>query len=59
MNENEPVVTSPIDTREMTIFETDKGEIHIIHEVTFGDLLISTILAALLIFIVISNLIRR
>jgi len=59
MNEDEIIVNSPIDTREMTVFETDKGEIHIIHEITLGDLLISTLLAATLIFLVISKVIRR
>jgi hypothetical protein len=59
MNEKEVIINSPIDTREMTVFETDKGNIHIIHEITLGDLLVSTILAALLIFVVISRVIRR
>jgi hypothetical protein len=59
VEENDVVVTSPIDPREMTIFETEKGNIHIIHEITLGDLLVSTILAALLIFVVISRIIRR
>jgi|GEM_PF-3105602 hypothetical protein len=53
------VINSPIDPREMTVFETEKGVIHIIHEVTLGDLLVSTLLAALLIFVVISKVIRR
>lgn len=60
MNEgNEPIITSPIDTRQMTVFETEKGNIHIIQEITLGDLLLSTILMAILIFMVISKVIRR
>ncbi|WP_445486471.1 hypothetical protein [Niallia sp. 03133] len=59
MNENDVTITSPIDPREMTVFETEKGSIHIIHEITLGDLLISTLLAATLIFLVITKVIRR
>lgn len=60
MEAKEPIITSPIDTRQMTVLETDKGStIHIIHEITLGDLLVSTLIAALLIFSVISRIIRR
>mgnify|MGYP001042582485 CR=1 FL=1 len=59
METKEPIITSPIDTRQMTVLETDKGDIHIIHEITLGDLLVSTLIAALLIFSVISRIIRR
>lgn len=55
----EPQVVVPVEIREMTRFETDKGNIHIIHEITLGDLLVSTSLIAILIFMVFSRLIRR
>lgn len=42
----------------VTIFETEKGPISVVHDVTLGDLIISTILMSLLIFHVISHLIR-
>ncbi|MEF7566324.1 hypothetical protein V4V35_25375 [Bacillus infantis] len=54
-----PQVVVPVEIREMTRVETDKGKIHIIHEVTFGDLLISTFLVAILIFQVLSRFVRR
>ncbi|AIF45719.1 hypothetical protein [Virgibacillus sp. SK37] len=56
---NEPQVTSPIDPREMTRIDTGQGEIHIIHEMTFGDLLISTLLMAIIIFLLINRVARR
>lgn len=52
-------IVVPIDGREMTKIETDKGEIHVIHEVTQGDLLIAACLVAILIFMVLSRVIRR
>lgn len=56
---NDVVVTSPIDQREKTIIETGKGNIHVIHEISLGDLLVCTLIAAVLIFNVISRIIRR
>lgn len=58
MNE-EPQVIVPVEIREMTRVETEKGNIHVIHEITLGELLISTILLAILIFMVLSRVIRR
>ncbi|UOQ47215.1 hypothetical protein MUN88_14180 [Gracilibacillus caseinilyticus] len=55
----EPQVTSPIDPREMTRFVTDSGEIHVIHEMTLGDLVIMLALAAILLFLVIDRVVRR
>lgn len=55
----DPEVIVPVDVREMTRFETDKGDIHIIHEITIGDLLVTMSIVALLIFIVLSRIIRR
>lgn len=57
--ETDPQVVVPVDVREMTKIETPKGNINVIHEVTTGDLLISTILMAILIFMVLSRIIRR
>lgn len=57
--ELEVMVTSPIDFRESTIFSTEKGEIHVIHEITLGDIIVSTSLVAILIFMLLSRIIRR
>lgn len=57
--DQEPQVVVPVDIREMTRIDTPKGEIHVIHEVTLGDLLIATTLVATLIFMVISRVVRR
>jgi hypothetical protein len=42
-----------------TVILTSKGTIEVIHEITLGDLLISTTLVAMLIFMVLSRVIRR
>lgn len=55
----EVVVTSPIDNREQTIFRTGDGEIHVIHEITLGDVVFSTLILALLVFMVLEKVIRR
>lgn len=52
-------VTSPIDFRETTVVRTDKGDIHVIHEITLGEVIISTLIMALLIFRVLDRVIRR
>ena len=57
--QNEPQVFVPVDVREMTVFENDNGEIHVIHEITIGDLLVSTSIIAFLIFAILSRVIRR
>lgn len=57
--ESSPSVVVPVEIREMTRVETEKGNIHVIHEITFGDLLVSMSLVALLIFLVLSRVIRR
>lgn len=54
-----PQVVVPVETREMTRMENEKGKINIIHEITVGDLLVSTSLFAILIFMVLSRIIRR
>lgn len=55
----EPQVVVPVEIRELTRVETEKGNINIIHEVTLGDLLVSLSIAAFLIFQVLSRVIRR
>lgn len=56
--DNETSVMVPVDVREMTRIVTDQGEIHIIHEITLGDLLTTTLLCAILIFMLISRFAR-
>ncbi|MGG5253536.1 hypothetical protein ACQYAD_08575 [Neobacillus sp. SM06] len=51
--------TAASDVRTMTTFETGKGQINVIHEITLGDILLSTVLMAMLIFMVLDRLIRR
>lgn len=43
----------------VTIFDGAKGTIHVVHEITFGDLIIATILSAMLIFLILKELIKR
>lgn len=53
----EPQIVVPVEIREITRVETEKGNIHVIHEMTFGDLIVSTSIVALLIFLVLSRVI--
>jgi hypothetical protein len=46
-------------TSPKTVIETSKGFIEVIHEITLGDLLIATTLVAMLMFMVLSRVIRR
>lgn len=58
MNEETSIIV-PVDPREITSFISESGEeIHIIHEITLGDLLISTLLGCILIFMLVSRFIR-
>lgn len=59
MDETSPQVVVPVEIREMTRVETEKGNIHVIHEVTLGDLLVSSLILALLAFKVIERFVRR
>lgn len=54
----EPQVVVPVEIREMTRVETTQGEIHVIHEITLGDLIVSTVMFALLIFLLINRFTR-
>ncbi|MBU8905569.1 hypothetical protein [Desertibacillus haloalkaliphilus] len=47
------------DRTEETIIETDPGNIHITHQMTLGDVVISTLLASILIFMILNRIIRR
>lgn len=49
----------PIEWREHTSFTTGQGIINVVNEITLGDLLISTLLMALIVWQVASRLIRR
>lgn len=55
----EPQVVVPVDTREMTVVDSQAGTINVIHEVTIGDLLVSTALFILIIFMLIDRVVRR
>lgn len=55
----EPQVVVPVEIRDMTTFETESGIINVIHEITLGDLLTCTLLAAILFFAIVSRVIRR
>lgn len=59
MDETSPQVVVPVEIREMTRVETEKGNIHVIHEITLGDLLVSSLILALLAFKVIERFVRR
>ncbi|MGD6940961.1 hypothetical protein ACQCT6_02835 [Cytobacillus gottheilii] len=58
-SQDNPQVVVPVDVREMTVIENEKGKVAIIHEITFGDLIVSTLLMALIIFQFLSRIIRR
>lgn len=53
----DPQIVVPVEVREHTRIETEKGNIHVIHEMTLGDLLIAMSIVALLIFQVLSRVI--
>lgn len=45
--------------RPFTEFETPEGTLHVIHEVSLGDLLISTLILCLIVFVVVARVVRR
>lgn len=55
----DPIIVVPVEIRPYTPFITEAGDINVIHEVTLGDLLVSTLILALISFTVISRIIRR
>ncbi|MBB5324902.1 hypothetical protein HNQ34_002000 [Anoxybacillus tepidamans] len=48
-----------VDMREHTLIETKEGNIAVIHEITLGDVIISVLLAAMMIFMVLERFMRR
>lgn len=56
---SDPQVVIPVEIREYTPFVTESGNINVIHEITLGDLLVSTLIMALLVFTVIGRIVRR
>jgi hypothetical protein len=62
MNEQNQSTTSNIEyveMREHTLIETKEGNIAVIHEITLGDIIISVILAAMMIFMFLERFMRR
>lgn len=56
---SDPQTVIPVEIREYTPFVTESGNINVIHEITLGDLIVSTLIMALLVFTVISRVVRR
>lgn len=54
-----PEVVVPVDVREMTRIVTESGEIHVLHEITLGEVVLSVLLIMLLVFLLISQVSRR
>lgn len=52
-------VIMDLDRTEETIIATGKGKVHVIHEITLGDIITSTLLVAILIFMVLDKFTRR
>jgi hypothetical protein len=48
-----------IEMRQHTLIETKEGNLVVIHEITLGDIIISVILAAMLIFMFLERFMRR
>ncbi|MBW7649934.1 MULTISPECIES: hypothetical protein [Anoxybacillus] len=48
-----------VDLRSHTTIETPEGNIHIIHEITLGEMIISVLIAATLIFMFLERMMRR
>lgn len=59
IDSSQVIVTAPIDPREQTIVTTGDGAIVVIHEVTLGDVVISTLMLSILIFMLLDKLINR
>lgn len=53
------VVVTDIERTEETIFNTNSGKIHLVHEITLGDAITSILLAAVIIFMFLDRVIRR
>ncbi|KIQ93619.1 hypothetical protein LH47_02300 [Anoxybacillus thermarum] len=48
-----------VDLRSHTTIETPEGNIHIIHEITLGEIVMSVLIAATLIFMFLERMMRR
>ncbi len=48
-----------VDLRSHTTIETPEGDIQVIHEITLGDIVISVLIAATLIFMFLERMMRR
>lgn len=59
IDSSQVIVTAPIDPREQTIVTTGDGAIVVIHEITLGDVVISTLMLSILIFMLLDKLINR
>ena len=55
----DPQVVVPVEIREMTRFESEKGNINVVHEITLGDIVVSTLLMTILIFMFLDRVMRR
>lgn len=53
------ITVSDVNQLTETTFETSEGIIHLIHEITLGDAIISVLLMSLIIFHVLDRVIRR
>jgi len=56
---SEGTVLSDNELKTETVFETTQGTIHLIHEITLGDVVISMFLMFILIFHILDRFIRR
>lgn len=55
-------IEQPVNVQELrteTVFETTQGTIHLVHEMTLGDVVIVTLLMFILIFHILDRFIRR
>ncbi|MBP3040571.1 hypothetical protein J9303_13855 [Bacillaceae bacterium Marseille-Q3522] len=46
------------DVQTVTVIQTPKGQINVVHEITLGDVIISTLLFVMILFIVLGRFIR-
>lgn len=52
-------VIMDLNRTEETIVATGNGKVHVIHEITLGDIITSTLLVSILVFMVLDRFIRR
>lgn len=56
---SEGTVLNVDEIRQETVFETTEGTIHLLHEMTLGDVVISMFLMFILVFLILDRFIRR